>query len=83
MKQLTIRNVTPDLEKALKEEKRRRDQSLNHVLLDLLRRALGLSEGNSYDNGLRDLAGTWDEAELVEFEKATALFEQLDQELWR
>lgn len=83
MKQLTVRGVSEDLSRALREERIRRGTSLNQTVLDLLRRALGLGHGQRYDNGLGELAGTWSEEELREFEAATAAFEQVDEELWR
>jgi hypothetical protein len=52
-------------------------------VLDLLGQALGLLGDGRYDNGLGRLAGTWDADELARFEAGTALFEQVDEELWR
>lgn len=34
-------------------------------------------------NGLGRLAGTWSEDEFRDFERATAQFEEADEELWR
>lgn len=82
VKQLTIRNVTADLERALREEQRRRGTSLNETVLDLLRRTLGLGLDARYDNGLARLSGTWTEDDLRAMESQTALFEQVDPELW-
>lgn len=83
MKQLTIRKVSPELAKALDSESRLRGRSLNQTVLDLLHQALGLSSKGGYDNGLGELAGTWTEEEFAEFERNTAIFEQVDRELWQ
>lgn len=83
MKQLTIRKVSPELAKALDSESRLRGRSLNQTVLDLLHQALGLSSNGGYDNGLGKLAGTWTEEEFAEFERNTAIFEQVDRELWQ
>ena len=83
MKQLTVRNVPKELAQALSEERLRRGESLNKTVLDLLFQALGLSPNKRYDNGLRRLAGNWSEEEFREFENNTALFEQIDEELWQ
>lgn len=83
MKQITIRGVTPDLAKALEKEKTRRGTSLNQTLLDLLKLSLGLTKGVQFDNGLSQLAGTWNQAELRSFEKNTSIFDQIDEELWK
>lgn len=81
MKHLTIRDIPPDLARALTKEVRQRGQSLNQTVKELLARALGL-EGGGYDNGLGRLAGTWSSQELDEFERATSQFEQVDAEQW-
>ena len=81
-KHLTIRDVPADLAKALDSAKRMKGVSLNRTVLALLRQALGLETTTVFDNGLRKLAGTWSERELHLFEANTALFEQVDEELW-
>ncbi len=83
MKQLTIRNVSDDLAKALSNEQRVRGTSLNQTVLDLLRRVLGVGPGASYDNGLGKLAQGWSEDEAKRFEADTAIFEQIDEKQWR
>ena len=82
MKQLSVRNVTPDLAAALAREAQLRGASLNSTALALLRRALGIAE-QPFDNGLAGYGGTWGEEEYREFEAAVMSFEQVDEELWR
>lgn len=81
MKALTIRNVPPDVARALESEKKRRGGSLNQTVIDLLRQSLGTHESRR-SNGLRRLAGTWSRRDLVAFEKRIAPFEQVDEDLW-
>jgi hypothetical protein len=83
VKQLTIRNVTADLAKALEEERHRRRESTNQTVLDLLKQALGLAPDSRYQNGLARFAGTWSEKDVAEFDKNTAVFEKIDDEMWR
>ncbi len=80
-KALTIRNLPPDLADALEQEKRRRGKSLNQTVIDLLGQGLGAQGVRS--NGLGRLAGGWDEDEFRDFERSTAQFEEVDEELWR
>jgi hypothetical protein len=82
-KHLTVRGVPPELAKALDAERRRRGTSLNRTVIELLRAALGVARGSRRSNGLERLAGTWTRREHEDFEKATAVFEQVDEELWR
>jgi len=80
---LTVRNVPPELARALQEEKKRRGSSLNQVILDLLTQGLGVGTGRRRSNGLARLAGTWTQRDLEDFEAAVAVTEQIDEELWR
>ena len=82
LKNITVRNIPPELAKALDRERRRWGDSLNKTVLELLRQGLGVGPG-ARSNGLASLAGTWSKDEFREFEEATAFFEQVDEELWR
>jgi plasmid stability protein len=81
LRALTIRNLPPDLAEALEREKRRKGKSLNQTVIDLLGQGLGARGARS--NGLGRLAGGWSEEEFHDFERATAQFETVDEELWR
>ena len=80
---LTVRNLPVDLARALEEEKQRRGVSLNQVVIDLLRRSLGLAPSGRRSNGLARLAGTWSAEDLHRFEAAVSMTEEVDEELWR
>ena len=82
MRHLTVRGIEEDLERALQEERQHRGTSLNETVKILLRTALGLSNPPR-DNGLGRHAGGWSARELDEFDRNTAPFEQVDEELWR
>ena len=82
MKHLTVRNLPPELGRALEQEKKRRGSSLNQTVLDLLSQGLGVG-GQRRSNGLARLAGGWTEAEFAEFESAVHDFEQVDLDLWQ
>ncbi len=81
MRTLTIRNVPPEVAEALEREKRRRGESLNQTVIELLGQGLGV--GGTRSNGLAALAGGWDEEEFRRFESAVAPFEEIDAGLWR
>ena len=57
---------------------------LNSVVLRLVREALGIERKKRivYDD-LDHLAGTWSEEDAAQFEQATAVFEKVDEELWK
>ncbi len=76
--------MPPDVVRALEREKKRRGTSLNETVNALLRRALGVAPAeDAQENGLRAHAGGWTDRDVEEFERATAVFEQIDPELWR
>jgi len=80
IKALTIRNLPPSLAEALEREKRRRGKSLNQTVIEVLGQGLGAPGVRS--NGLGRFAGGWSEDEFRDFERATAQFEAVDEELW-
>ncbi len=83
MKQITVRDVPPELAKALYKEIQRRGASLNQTILDLLKQSLGISREASFDNGLSKWAGTWSQSDLKAFQKNTAIFDIIDDGLWK
>ncbi len=86
MAAISVRGVDDQLDAALKDEARRRGLSVNRLVLDLLRQELGLSPGRDRRpkrHDLDHLAGSWADAEVAEFERNTAEFEQIDEALWR
>jgi plasmid stability protein len=83
MKALTIRNVDARLASALARETKRRGNSLNQTVLEVLRRGLGIDVPGPRTNGLEKLAGTWTAEDLEEFESNVAIFGGIDPELWR
>lgn len=83
MRHLTVRNLPEALARQLDVERRRRGTSLNQTVIDLLAQATGVTRQAVPDNGLGRLAGTWSDADLAEFDQATAAFETVDPEMWR
>lgn len=80
---ITLRKVPPAIMRALERLKKRTGASLNQAAIDSLGRGLGVTSGEPVDNGLSVLAGTWTDRELRAFERATAAFERVDDELWK
>jgi hypothetical protein len=84
MSYLTIRGIPEELARALQEEKNRRGKSVNQTVIELLKQALHLDwTSKKGGNGLEKLSGTWSQKEFDLFEKATAVFENTDQEQWQ
>ena len=81
VKAITLRNVPPDLARALEREKRRRGQSLNRTAIELLKQSLGV--GSPRSNGLCRLAGGWSDERAQEFERVLVPFSDIDPEMWK
>jgi hypothetical protein len=86
MAQLTVRGVGKKLHDALKREAKRRDVSVNRVVLLLLRESLGLSVKNTVFaetyHDLDHLAGTWTDEDADIFIKRLTDQRQIDEGLW-
>jgi len=55
------------------------------MMLKLLKESLGIDKkkrGVIYDD-LDHLAGTWSNMDAAEFERATSVFEKVDEEMWK
>lgn len=78
-KTITIRGVTPDLALRLEELSRDGGRSVNAIVLQILRDALGTHERAQR---LRRSA-TWSEQDLAEFDDALAQQRVIDERAWR
>lgn len=85
MTTMTLRGLDDTISAALKEKARREDTSVNAVTLKILREALGIDRKRRniiYDD-LDHLAGTWSAKDSAEFDKTTAVFEKVDEDMWK
>lgn len=85
MATMTLRGIDEQTAQALKERASREGTSVNAVTLRMLRESLGLEKrkrSQTYSD-LDHLAGNWSREEEAEFKRNTAIFEQVDEELWK
>ena len=85
MGSMTLRGIDDQTTKALKEKAKREGSSVNAVTLRLLRESLGVEKikRNVVYQDLDHLAGTWSAEEASEFERNTAVFEKVDEDIWK
>jgi len=84
MTQITVRGLSSEMERALRERSRREGVSLNKAALALLREGLGLGERKrKKQRDLSSIVGEWDEQQAEEFDEHVEVFESIDEELWR
>ncbi len=82
MSQITLRDMPEVLDHQLRSLAKKNHNSLNKTIQVILLEALGLSENENKKRDLSDLAGLWSQEEFDEFEKNTAIFEDIDDEIW-
>jgi hypothetical protein len=85
MATMTLRGIDERIAAVLKEKARKEGTSVNALTLRLLKESLGIEKkkrGVVYDD-LDHLAGTWSKKDAAEFERATAVFEKVDEEMWK
>ncbi len=85
MATMTLRNVDDRISEALKEKARKEGTSVNSLMLKILKESLGIDKKKRavvYDD-LDHLAGTWSSKDAAEFERATSVFEKVDEDMWK
>ncbi|KAF0221365.1 MAG: hypothetical protein FD174_503 [Geobacteraceae bacterium] len=85
MATMTLRGIDERIAAALKEKARKEGTSVNALMLRVLKESLGIEKKKRsvvYDD-LDQLAGTWSKKDAAEFEQATAVFEKVDEEMWK
>jgi len=85
MKAITLRGIDPETSEKLKQEAQKQGKSTNKLILEMIRKELGLEKEKKYSrkySDLDDLFGRWTEDE---FRAITSKIEQerrIDPELW-
>jgi hypothetical protein len=87
VKQLTIRGIPDEVERAIRKEAGKKGVSLNKAALAVLERAGGASrrgkrKANLYHD-LDHLCGIWNKKQADEMEKHAALHREIDEALWK
>lgn len=82
---MTLRGIDERIAGALKERARKEDSSVNTVMLRILKESLGLEKKKRsvLCDDLHHLADTWSDQDAAEFERATAVFETVDKDMWK
>jgi hypothetical protein len=82
MRQLTLRAIPENVERMLRQISRTNRTSINRTAIELMKKALGISDSTRKRRNVSALAGTWTAKEAEEFEKNIAVFETIDREVW-
>lgn len=84
MLNIHLRNIDNQLIKHLKLEASKNEVSMNTLILNLLRKGLGLVQERAVTyHDLDTLAGTWTKQQAKEFSSEISHFEHIDKEIWK
>ncbi|MBN2659276.1 MAG: hypothetical protein JXR86_19635 [Spirochaetales bacterium] len=82
MSQITLRKIPSTLDSQLRALSKANNTSLNVTIQILLMKALGLEADSKKKRDLSGLFGAWSESEAGEFNENTAVFDNVDREIW-
>ena len=85
MKQITVRDIPPDIEKRIRKETQRKKVSINKALLSILQKTTGKlgKDRKILFHDLDHLSGAWKREEREAFAKALAIQRTVDEDLWK
>jgi len=86
MKAISLRGIDDEVAHRLKDEAQRQGTSVNSLILQLVRKGVGLQATvprRPVYHDLDSLAGTWNAEEASAFLDSISDFEQVDPGLWR
>ena len=85
MKAITIRGIDPELDEKLKSVSSKQGKSINQLILEILKKSLGLEKTKKYTkeyDDLDDLFGVWTDDEFDSISGKIIQERQIDPELW-
>jgi TRAP-type C4-dicarboxylate transport system substrate-binding protein len=85
MNAITLRNIPPEIQKAIRSKARQKRISANKAVIEMLQERVGMLEGRSktVHHDLDELAGSWSASEATIFAKTVRQMRTLDRDLWR
>lgn len=84
MKAITLRNIPPAVEKAIRAKARQKKISANRAVIELLQERVGVLDSKKVvHHDLDRFIGSWTAQEARDFDKALAEIRRIDPELWK
>ena len=78
--QYTVRNVPPELDRALKARAKQLGKSVNELALEALARSVGQAVRR---RSFREMPGSWSKADAARFDEFLAEHRTIDEDLWK
>ena len=83
MNQMTLRQIPKPVENEIRRLAAKTGDSINKTVIKLLKKSLGISDNLGKKRDLSQLAGTWTDEDEREFRQSTAIFDQIDEDIWK
>ncbi len=86
MKAITIRDIDPEVATKLKHKAMEQNKSMNQLVLELIKKNLGLEKDKVYTreyDDLDSLFGSWSDQEFHSIQNKIDQEWQLDQDIWK
>jgi plasmid stability protein len=81
MRQITIRDIDPEVEQKIRSIAKGEGKSLNQIIKEIIHKEFKKTQRPT--SSLKELAGTWTQEEAAEFEQSIKACEQVDEEMWQ
>ena len=84
--EIIIKNLDKEIFERLQFEADKQGTDLKTIIIQLIKRSLGLEKiksRNSFYNDLDRLAGTWSDDDYNDFRSNISGFNQIDEDLWK
>jgi hypothetical protein len=83
MNQITVRGLDPEIEQKIRKVARDSRQSINNILVGIIRQKFQDKKHSNPSETLKQLAGGWSHADASIFLNSISFCEQIDQDMWR
>jgi len=83
MNQITVRGIDPEIEQKIRKMARDSRQSINNILVGIIRQKFQNKKRSLPAETLKHLAGGWSRQDALTFLNSISHCEQIDQEMWK
>ncbi|MFH1975097.1 MAG: hypothetical protein ABIJ52_05990 [Pseudomonadota bacterium] len=83
MSQITVRGIDPEIEEKIRKMARDSRQSINNVLVGIIRQKFQNKKHSPPAETLKQLAGGWSREDALTFLNSINSCEQIDREMWQ
>lgn len=83
MSQITIRDLSPQIEAIVRRRAMDEGISVSKAISEMLTAAVGLEPHDKRYRDLSSLSGTWSAEEAAEFDRTQEYFQRIDEDDWK